>query len=71
MPSPSDTLYGAWLAASRTGLTLDALVDRSSLAVSRYQLSRKLRGTSPWRLDEFLAVARALGVSVVARRRAR
>jgi lambda repressor-like predicted transcriptional regulator len=71
MPDPTDIVYSAWLRAHQRGLSFADLSDASGLSLSRFQLSRKLRGTSPWRLDEFLAVARALGVSVVARRRAR
>ena len=68
MPSPTDIVWTAWSRAHQRGLSFDALADLSGVQLSRFQLSRKLRGTSPWRLDEFIAVARVLGVSVVARR---
>ena len=68
MPVPTDIVFNAWSRAHKRGLSFAALAERAGIPLSRFQLSRKLRGTSPWRLDEFLAVARALGVSVVARR---
>jgi len=58
-----EQLRAAWLAS---GLTMADLVRRSGLRVDACSLSRKLSGAQSLRTEEAEALARALGVLVVA-----